>query len=264
MISPPQTRRWLAIFVAPVVIAAGIILYGFPTRTAELFAWPIAPTMTPIVMGAGYLSATWYFFRLGRAREWRTVSSVLGGVLVFTLVMLASTLLHWDRFSHGKFTFWLWVVVYLASPLSVATVIFTHRKSPKGEASGPLMEPALRAFFAVVFAALLFMAACMVFVPALSIPWWPWKLTPLTSRVIGGWLAVLGVGGMLMCRSARWPQWKVGIETGTIWFLLIALAMPGATSDFAGSSRMTGFALALGFLLLAFGLTWWRKEAAAR
>lgn len=262
--SAAQARRWLAILVAPVVIAAGIILYGFPTRTAELFAWPIAPTMTPIVMGAGYLAATWFFYRLGTSKQWAAVASVLGGVLVFTLVMLASTLLHWERFSHGKFTFWLWLVVYLLSPLAVAGVILMHRRTGDANNSGPTLSAGLRALFAVVFTLLFVIAMVMVFAPAVAMAWWPWKLSPLTSRVIGGWVAVLGVGGLLMCRSAYWPQWKVGIETGLLWFVLVALATPGALADFASPAKRLGYLLALAFLVLLFGLTWWKMERARR
>ena len=75
-LDPVLARRLLAVSVAPVVIAAGIILYGFPGRTAELFAWPIAPRMTPIVMGAGYLAAAWFFFALYRSHDWAAVAPV--------------------------------------------------------------------------------------------------------------------------------------------------------------------------------------------
>lgn len=257
-------RRWLAALVAPVVIAAGIILYGFPGRTAELFAWPIAPTMTPIVMGAGYLAATWYFYRLGRAQHWFTVSSVLGGVLAFTVAMLISTLLHWERFSHGKFTFWLWLVVYIVSPFAVATVLLMHRRHQDSPVQGPLINAGMRVVFALVFASLLVLCVLMLLAPAVVIGWWPWKLTPLTSRVIGGWIAVLGVGGLLMCRSLQWLHWRAGIETGAIWFALIALALPGAQADFLSPAKSNGFALVLGSLLLMFCLTWWTNQVRLR
>lgn len=263
-INPDLARRLLAIAVAPVVIAAGVILYGYPTRTAELFAWPISPTMTPLVMGAGYLAAAWFFFRLWLSRDWASVAPVLSGVLAFTSVMLAATLLHWSRFSHDKFTFWLWLVVYVISPPAVALVIALHRGHRDAPDTGPRVHPALRAAFGWVFAALLLLALAMVFAPASVIDAWPWRLTPLTSRVLGGWVAVLAIGGLQMCRSLAWRGWAVGLETGAIWFALIAAALPGARADFTSESGHAVFRGALLALLAAFMGVWGWHRARAR
>ncbi len=110
--------------------------------------------MTPIVMGAGYLAATWYFYRLGSAKHWFTVSSVLGGVLTFTITMLVSTLLHWERFSHGKFTCWLWLTVYALSPLAVDAVLLMHRRHQDTPVMGTSINGGGRAVFALVALAL--------------------------------------------------------------------------------------------------------------
>ena len=253
---PVIARKVLALFVAPVVIAAGIILYLYPSQTAQLFAWPIAPTMTPIVMGAGYLAAAWFFFRLWRARTWAHVAAVLSGVFTFTVVMLASTLLHWDRFSHGKFTFWLWLVVYVLSPFAVAGVIWLHRHHREPQLDTVIVGPVARGWFTLLFAAMAIVALALVFWPSSMIGLWPWKLSPLTSRVMGGWIAILAVGGLQMCRSAQWLRWPVGLETGALWFSLIALALPGARGDFATQQGYVGFATVLAVLWLSFVGMW--------
>ena len=257
-LAPVLARRILAVLVAPVVVAAGIILYLFPGRTAQLFAWPIAPTMTPIVMGAGYLAATWFFFRLWRASTWASVAAVLSGIFVFTVVMLASTMLHWDRFSHGKVTFWLWLVVYLLSPFAVAGVIFLHRRHRDPPEHSVIVSGASRALFTVIFAAMAMVALALISWPSLTINYWPWKLSPLTSCVLGGWIAVLAVGGLQMSRSAQWIRWPVALETGALWFTLIAIALPGARGDFTTQQGLTGFAVVLGLLWLSFTATWLR------
>ena len=55
--------RWVAILVVPVLVLAFIILYLLPERTADYFAWTIKPTMTPMMMGAGYLAGAYFFVR---------------------------------------------------------------------------------------------------------------------------------------------------------------------------------------------------------
>lgn len=261
---PVLARRLLAVAVAPVVIAAGVILYGFPTRTAELFAWPITPPMTPIVMGAGYLAAAWFFFRLWRAPTWAQVAAVLSGVLAFTLVMLAATLIHWSRFSHDKFTFWLWLVVYLISPPAVALVIALHRHRRDPPDEGPRLHRWWRAGYLLVFLMLLALAVPMVVVPQVIVDQWPWRVTPLTTRVLGGWIAVLAIGGWQMSRSLEWRRWQVGLETGVIWLALIAVALPGARADFTSEAGYRGFSGAVLGLLALFTVTWWAHRARER
>jgi hypothetical protein len=258
------TRRILALSIAPVVVAAGIILYGFPGETAERFAWPIAPAMTAIAMGAGYLAATWFFFRLARARTWESVAGVLGGILAFTLIMLGSTLLHWDRFSHGTFMFWLWLVVYLLSPPVIASVIYLHRHQRDAPASDVDVDGWVRLWYVLLYAALGICAVLLIFAPAAMAGYWPWKLTPLSSRVLGGWLAVLAVGGSLICRSPHWHAWPIALETGAIWFALMLAAAPAARSSFPMQDGFSGFMIVLGVLLASFSLTWWVYESRAR
>ena len=44
------STRLLALVIIPFLLGAFIILYVFPGETARLFAWPIKPTMTSMVL----------------------------------------------------------------------------------------------------------------------------------------------------------------------------------------------------------------------
>ena len=63
------TTRWTAIVIIPVLVAAFVILYLFPSRTQDLWAWTVRPTMTPMLMGGGYLAGAWFFLRVARTRS---------------------------------------------------------------------------------------------------------------------------------------------------------------------------------------------------
>ncbi|MCZ7672905.1 MAG: hypothetical protein M5U34_40200 [Chloroflexi bacterium] len=56
----PATR-WVAALVAPILGLAFIILYFLPGRTGDFFALTIKLTMTPMMMGAGYLAGAYFF-----------------------------------------------------------------------------------------------------------------------------------------------------------------------------------------------------------
>ena len=44
---------WTARLIVPVLVAAWAILYLFPGDTERLWAWPVRPPLTAMVMGAG-------------------------------------------------------------------------------------------------------------------------------------------------------------------------------------------------------------------
>jgi hypothetical protein len=67
-----KPTRVISVVIIPVLTAAFVILYLFPTRTGQLWAWETRPTMTAMVMGGGYLSGA-YFFRAFRDRGERLV-----------------------------------------------------------------------------------------------------------------------------------------------------------------------------------------------
>jgi len=64
----PATR-WLSVVIVPFPLVAFVLLYIFPGDTDRLFAWTIRPDMTPLLMGAGYISGSYFFVQVFRARR---------------------------------------------------------------------------------------------------------------------------------------------------------------------------------------------------
>src|SRR3954453_21765651 len=121
--------RVAAVVVVAVLVPALIILWGLPTRTDELWAWTIKAPLTPIFMGAGYGAGAYFFYRVYRTRRWHEVSVGVLSAAVFALLMLVTTILHFDKFNQGKahdmlpdppllatVAFSGWTIVYILSP----------------------------------------------------------------------------------------------------------------------------------------------------
>ncbi|HEX2191947.1 MAG TPA: hypothetical protein VHH09_02035, partial [Acidimicrobiales bacterium] len=83
--------RWTATLIVPVLSAAFVILYLFPARTQELWAWTIEPDMTSMFMGGGYLAGAWFFARVARARSGHQALPGLVGTSLFATMLLAAT-----------------------------------------------------------------------------------------------------------------------------------------------------------------------------
>ena len=129
---------------------------------------------------------------------------------VFTVVMLAATLLHWDTFDPGHWPFLVWLAIYITTPIIVPLVWWRNRRSdPKTPEPGDVLLSANAGRFMLgAGIAMSLVAALLFFSPTTAISAWPWPLTPLPARVLAGWLALLGTGALTMSRERRWSGWR--------------------------------------------------------
>ncbi|MFN2136269.1 MAG: hypothetical protein ACK2UK_09960 [Candidatus Promineifilaceae bacterium] len=242
----PFTRivAWLVI---PFLVAAFIILYLDGTRTAEWFSWEIPSRLTTALMGAGYLGGAYFFLRVGlgagqrhihlgagylhdssyisrwRALRWHEVHLGYPAVTTFTIFMLLATLLHWDKFFTNNWPFWVWLVLYIVTPILVPAVWWLNRPAdPHTPAPGDRIVPAwLRFGVAALGGFFLAISLAAFFRPQFIIDIWPWTLSPLTARVMAGWHALLGVGLLAMASDRRWSAWPVPMQSIAIWYVLL-------------------------------------------
>ena len=61
----PGTRL-LGAAIVPFLVVAFALLYFFPDDTRHWFAWDVQPTITPLIMGAGYIAGAYFFVRVAR------------------------------------------------------------------------------------------------------------------------------------------------------------------------------------------------------
>src|SRR5690349_9685393 len=109
--------RWIAGVVVVVLLVAAAILYLFPDKTTELFAWTIQPTMSALLMGAGYGAGAYFFARVFLSPRWHWVGLYYPAIATFTWVLGLSTILYWDKFNHSHIAFYAWVVLYFVTPI---------------------------------------------------------------------------------------------------------------------------------------------------
>jgi hypothetical protein len=226
--------RITAGLVIPFLLLAFIILYFLPGETGRYFAWQINPPFMSMFIGAGYLGGAYFFFQVVSGKMWHKVAHGFPPVTAFTWVMLIATILHWDRFSHANLGFRLWLILYLITPILVPLLWLLNRKVdsriPKSDdIYVPLPLRRLTAFVGAIF---LVYTLRFFFWPGLAISIWIWKLTPLTTRILSGWLAIMGVGSLTVAWDQRWSAWKVGVESIILWQVLVLVAAIINLNDF--------------------------------
>jgi len=198
----PGTRRLMR-FAGGATVLAVSQLYVFPADTDRFFAWTINPPISAAFMGAGFGAGAVLMVGMWRETSWARVRLSFTAVFAFTIVTLAATLIHIDRFHFGaggvaETAAWLWVGVYVVFPVAMATMLVLQRRvggnDPSGGARMPMWLRVVLGFVGIVTVGV---GIALFVLPENMASVWPWSLSPLVARAIAGWLVGLGAAALL-------------------------------------------------------------------
>jgi hypothetical protein len=260
-----RSTRALSAFIAPFLIVAFVVLYGFPDQTERLFAWTIHPTMTPMVLASAYLGGFYFFVRALWESRWATLRLGLLSVALFATLLGIATVIHWDKFNHQHFAFWLWAGLYFTAPFLVAGAYLANRRyaaPPRPDEA--TLGPVSRWVVGMMGLAALATGVTMFLAPPVMIAIWPWELTPLTCRVVGA-IFCLGAAGIGTLMDPRWVTIRLMIQVESLMVALILVAALRAPTEFATDRPLTWLML-VGFLgvLVGSAYIWYAQEIAPR
>ena len=247
----PATRV-LALVIIPVLVAAFTVLFGFPGRTRQLWAWTIRPDLAALIMGGAYVAGAWFFARGLYVGRWHRVAIGWLAVIPFTALLGVATFVHWGRFNHDHVSFWAWLVLYTATPVALPILWLKNQRAagtpPKGTG---LQLPTLPRVLAGAFGGALLVAAAVIFVrPRTAIGRWPWALTPLTARTMAAFASFLAVVWLAFAFTRDWDRLAIPFEASTLGLVIVAVAVLRGRHDLAGGTRTLVFGVLLGSAIL--------------
>jgi hypothetical protein len=85
------------------------------------------------------------------------------------------------------------------------------------------------------------------------------------ARVMAGWLALSGVGGMVLATEPRWSAWRILIQSMLIWLALLTIGIVRAWGEFDLSRPSIVAVFAVPASLMGLGalyVTFERRRAA--
>ena len=124
-----RSTRVLGMVIVPFLLVAFALLYFFPDDTRHWFAWDVQPTLTPLIMGAGYIAGAYFFVRVAIETRWHRIQVGFLPVTAFTLFMAIGTFNHLDPFMTDHVAFWIWVGLYVTTPVLVPLAWWRNRAS---------------------------------------------------------------------------------------------------------------------------------------
>jgi len=259
-----SATRWLSAAIIPFLIVAFAVLYPFPDDTGRLFAWPVKPTMTPMVLASVYLGGAYFFFRAATARHWHTVKGGFVPVGTFATLMGVATILHWDKFTHSHVAFWLWAGLYFTTPFLIFGVWWANRRRNVPGTGAEMLIPVRVSRVIAVLGGLSGLTALFLFLfPERAAAVWPWMLTPLTAQVMAAIFA-LGIAGLGAPFDRRWSSAQILLQVAALMLALILVAGVRASSELDLSNVVT-WLIGAGFaaVLAAIAATYARMRAQA-
>ncbi|GAA1982855.1 hypothetical protein [Microbacterium pumilum] len=235
----PATR-WVAAAVIPFLVIAAFLLYIFPARTGELFAWPIDPPLSAFVLASAYVGGIRFFIGIVFARAWHHVRRGFPAVVVFAGALLIATLLHLDRFS-TNLPFAAWMVLYATTPFIIAVLAVVQRPRDPGTPDRPdVVIPRFARVGLAAVGACAFIAGAMVYLaPSTAASVWAWELTPLTAQVTGAVLSLTGVVNAGLLWDDRWSAFRILFQAQLVSLAAIALSLVVAREDLLWDRPMT-------------------------
>ena len=254
----------MAALIVPVLTAAFVILYLLPGRTRQLWAWAIAPSMSSLTMGAGYLAGAYLFFRAATAREWHRVAVGFLGTWLFATLLGVATVLHWDVFNHDHASFWGWLSLYFMTPVLLPWLwVLNRRTDPGRPAPGEAIVPRpVRLAVGGIGLVWLTTALVMFVHPGPFAERWPWALSTVSARSMSAFLAFPALMLAWFLVDERWSSFAIALETAALGMALVAVGAVRAADDFGGAGRLPRLPYLLTLVGALTGLIGLRVSAA--
>jgi hypothetical protein len=175
-------------------------------------------------------------------------------VLAIAVVLLAVTLVHLDKFDMDSVFGIFWLCAYIAAPPLLIYGIAVSRGSSEGPARSRALPGPLRAALWGEGAAMLVASSIMLLAPESAGDWWPWALTPLTSRALGAFTLGVALVGLFVAWENRLELFEGTSLAYLALGLLQLLAVALHRDDLGGDEAANAIYIAFLALVVATGL----------
>lgn len=199
-------------------LIGGFQLIAGARHTDDYFAWTIKPAATAAVLGAFFWGTTAIAWLSARERIWARARGAVPAAVAFTVLTLAATLIHIDRFHLAnpsaltRLVTYVWVAVYAIAAPALTVLYYLQLRAPGGDpARGERLPGLFRLLLGIQSAIAVAVGAGLFIAPAAMIPIWGWDLTPLSARALGAWLIPLSIVGAQAIWENDWERVKASM-----------------------------------------------------
>jgi hypothetical protein len=176
-------------------LPAFVVLMAVPDKTSRYFVWTVHPAANARVLGVMYGSAFLLAATAWRAPDWPHVRVTMAVIAPFAVAATIVTFVTLDPFlAHPHVELAYWILMYSILFVLAPTTLVANEVASGGRLPVTAPMPAIgRAVVATAGGLLLVAGIGLLFRLHAITTLWPFALTPLVARILGVWLASLGI-----------------------------------------------------------------------
>ena len=155
--------------------------------------------------------------------------------------------------------------MYFTTPFLVVAAWLANRGADSGsrEPDDPAIPARLRELLGGVGVVIVIISLLLFLAPGVMVPLWPWKLSPLTARVMSAMFALPGIVLRGIARDERWSAARVSVEAQAFSIGWILIAAARARGDFRPIG-LSGYLFLGGLGSMLLGIAWLYRVMEAR
>jgi hypothetical protein len=200
----PDRIFYGVIFLAALFVA--LLGYLAPARMDAAFTWAELPPLHARFVATLYLFGAVYLFAALIAQRARSIRPAMGGIAVFTGVLLLVTLRNLEAFDLDLVPVWIWIASYVIYPVVALGFLWARRGRPSSDGivtDAPSWVRSLLLGHAVVFGIL----GILTFVaPGTMANAWPWPATPVVIQTYSSPFLTIAFCAAAHAHRSVWPR----------------------------------------------------------
>jgi len=194
----PSFLRLVTAVECSVVFFATVLLFFLPDFTKGLWAWTIPPFNARFV-GAVYFAAYLPLILFWLTARWTPGRLVLWMIFVFTTLIMAVMLWHWDVFEWNRpATFLVFWPLYLFLPFNSAFFLFQSRAIERVNTSATPASWRITLLSFALFGGIYGLG--LLVAPGSFTNFWPWEVDEFHARIYASAFATPAVGAWILSR----------------------------------------------------------------
>ena len=256
--------KFVELFLVANAVAA-VFSLGLAPGSEDWFTWTVVPDASARLLAVMYANAVVLGVVALRQPDWARARAIFVLITVFAVAATTMTFFQLDPFlAHPWYhlTYWLsgYAVLVATAP---AVLVWQERKHGGRLPVGLPMTPVQRATGAVAALVMAGAAGALIVDPGAFSSLWPWRIAPLTGRLLGVWLAAFAVAYAWALWDGDWRRARPLYLAAPVTGLLLALVPPlHAGAIEAGAPLGAYYVFAAAIALPGLGLLPARTAAA--
>ena len=220
----PLLNRLVVGFIALNAGFVAIFALLKPKAFDTVFTWAVLPPLHARFVGALYLWGTVLLIGALLTRRHSVWWPATVATAIFTGFMGALTALNTEAFDWKLIAVKVWVLAYIAFPLSTAIVAWIYRRPVVSDSDGPKLLPLSARVLQILAGLFLLIGLALLFARETMVDAWPWKVSNGVAQFYAGPFVTLAWCAWAYSRRVARDLAPFAVSMATLGWVVVAIS----------------------------------------